>query len=107
MKHWSKRFGREVGIALILVLIFLCRVIAQAGEGPSPGTQPTAQMTLTKQATDPNTLTLDEAVSMALDNHPNIKAARERIGAQNAVLGQQMGAYYPTITLNNTYRTTI
>jgi TolC family type I secretion outer membrane protein len=64
-------------------------------------------MNLTKQATDPNSLTVDEALSLALDNHPNVKAARERIGAQEAVLGQQMGGYYPTITFNNVYRTTI
>jgi outer membrane protein TolC len=56
-------------------------------------------------AKDPNVLTLDEALQIALDNHPNLKAARERIGAQEAVLGQQMAAYYPTLNFNNLYRT--
>lgn len=50
-------------------------------------------------------LTIENAVQIGLDNHPRVKAAGERIGSQTAVLGQQMGAYYPTISLNNTYRT--
>jgi TolC family type I secretion outer membrane protein len=54
---------------------------------------------------DAKVLPLDEAIQMALDNHPAIKAAQERIGAQQAVLGQQMAAYYPTISLSNQYRT--
>ena len=40
-----------------------------------------------------------------MDNHPNLQAARERIGAQRAVVGQQMAAYYPTVSLANQYRT--
>jgi outer membrane protein TolC len=40
-----------------------------------------------------------------LDNHPRIKAANERIGSQEAVLGQQMSAYYPTVNFNNRYQT--
>jgi outer membrane protein len=51
-------------------------------------------------------LTIEDAVRIGLDNHPRIKSANERIGSQQAVLGQQMSAYYPTITLNNVYRTT-
>jgi outer membrane protein TolC len=56
-------------------------------------------------AKDPNVLTLDEAVLTALANHPNLKAARERVAAQEAVLGQQMSAYFPTVALSNLYRT--
>ena len=107
MSYWGKRLRRHVGILLTLVLAFYCPFIAQAAEGPTPAAQPAVQMNLTKQATDPNSLTVDGALSLALDNHPNVKAARERIGAQEAVLGQQMGGYYPTITFNNIYRTTI
>jgi len=40
-----------------------------------------------------------------LDNHPNLRAGRERIGAQEAVLNQQVAAYYPTINMANQYRT--
>ena len=43
---------------------------------------------------------------IGLDNHPRIKASNERVGSQQAVLGQQMSAYYPTISMNNSYRTT-
>ncbi|HET9882300.1 MAG TPA: TolC family protein [Candidatus Binatia bacterium] len=51
-------------------------------------------------------LTIEDAVRIGLENHPRIRAARARIGSQEAVLGQQMSAYYPTINFNNSYRTT-
>ena len=51
-----------------------------------------------------NVLTLDEAIQIALENHPSIRASKERIGAQEAVVGQQMAAYYPLINMNNFYR---
>src|SRR5918996_1598871 len=105
MKYWGRCSRRQAGILFTLVLAFFYPLIkAQAAETPSV-TQPDVQMTLTKQATDPNALSLDEAVLMALDNHRNVRAARERIGAQQAVLGQQMAAYYPTISMNNFYQT--
>jgi len=44
-------------------------------------------------------------VRIGLDNHPRIKSANERVGSQQAVLGQQMSAYYPTISMSNSYRT--
>jgi outer membrane protein len=50
-------------------------------------------------------LTIEDAVRIGLDNHPRIKSANERVGSQQAVLGQQMSAYYPTISLSNSYRT--
>jgi outer membrane protein len=50
-------------------------------------------------------LTIEDAVRIGLDNHPRIKAANERVGSQQAVLGQQMSAYYPTISMSNSYRT--
>lgn len=50
-------------------------------------------------------LTIEDAVRIGLENHPRIRAARERIGSQEAILGQQMSAYYPTINFNNSYRT--
>src|SRR5918996_772297 len=105
MKYWGRCSRRQAGILFTLVLAFFYPLIkAQAAETPSV-TQPDVQMTLTKQATDPNALSLDQAVLMALDNHPNVRAARERIGAQQAVLGQQMATYYPTISMNNFYQT--
>ncbi|HEY1232715.1 MAG TPA: TolC family protein [Candidatus Binatia bacterium] len=50
-------------------------------------------------------LTIEDAVRIGLENHPRIKSASERVGSQQAVLGQQMSAYYPTIIMNNSYRT--
>src|SRR5688572_13703090 len=51
-------------------------------------------------------LTIEDAVRIGLDNHPRVKSANEKIGSQQAVLGQQMSAYYPTLNLSNQYRTT-
>ncbi|MGE5218645.1 MAG: TolC family protein [Chloroflexota bacterium] len=50
-------------------------------------------------------LTIEDAVRIGLDNQPKIKSANERVGSQTAVLGQQMAAYYPTISMTNSYRT--
>jgi outer membrane protein len=50
-------------------------------------------------------LTIEDAVLIGLENHPRIKSANERIGSQAAVLGQQMSAYYPTVTFSNRYQT--
>ena len=35
-------------------------------------------------------LTIEDAVRIGLDNHPRIRSASERVGSQQAVLGQQM-----------------
>ena len=50
-------------------------------------------------------LTLEEVVRTALENHSSIKSAAFQTKAQDASLHQQMAAYYPNITLNNSYRT--
>jgi outer membrane protein TolC len=93
---------QQTWIPLALLLLILSPTLARSADSPAPGSQPSTQMALVKDA---NLLTLDEAVRIALANHPSIIAARERIGAQQAVLGQQMGAYYPTINFINQYRT--
>jgi outer membrane protein TolC len=51
------------------------------------------------------TLTISDAVRIGLENHPRIKSANERISSQQAVLGQQMASYYPTLSWSNQYRT--
>jgi len=106
MKYSGKRLRRQAGFALAVVLAFCRLLMAQAAESPAPATQPDVQMTLTKQAADAKVLALDDALLTALDNHPSLKAARERVAAQQAVLGQQVGAYYPTVSATNQYRTT-
>ncbi|MDP2603579.1 MAG: TolC family protein [Deltaproteobacteria bacterium] len=103
MTNWCKATPRQIGFWLGVLMLFYPRG-GQSADAPAPAIQ------MTRQATVPNAgqiLTLDDALLIALDNHPNLQAARERIGAQRAVLGQQMAAYYPTITLNNTYRSTL
>lgn len=52
-----------------------------------------------------NVLTLEEAVRIALENHSGIKSAEYQVRAQDAILHQQMSAYYPTLTFNNSYQT--
>jgi len=70
------------------------RLQVQAAPGAQASPAPTGKL-----------LTLEEAVRIGLDNHPRIKSANERVLSQEAILGQQMSAYYPTISLNNQYRT--
>ena len=50
-------------------------------------------------------LTIEDAVRIGLENHPRIRSSGERIGTTEAQLGQQMSAYYPTVSLANSYRT--
>jgi TolC family type I secretion outer membrane protein len=50
-------------------------------------------------------LPLDEVVRIALESHSSIKSAQYQVSAQDAVVHQQMAAYYPTISFNNSYRT--
>lgn len=102
MKHWDKNLPQRGGLLMPLVLLFFFAGKAEPADSPVQTQAPAVPLTFSKDA---NVLTLDEAVQTALDNHPNLSAGRERIGQQQAVLGQQMSAYYPTISWNNTYRT--
>jgi len=101
MTNWRKATLKHSGFWLAVIMLFYPRV-GQSADAPAPTIQ------MTRQATDPSAtqlLTLDDALLIALDNHPNLQAARERIAAQRAVVGQQMAAYYPTISLSNVYET--
>ena len=85
-----------------VMLATLFPVLSSAADSPTP-----AQLILSQTAAPQpgNVLTLDEAIQIALENHPSIKASKERIGAQEAVVGQQVAAYYPTISMTNFYQT--
>jgi outer membrane protein TolC len=101
MITWRNNTAKQIGFWLG-VLTLLNAAVGQSADAPAPAIQ------MTKQAVAPAAepvLTLDDALLIALDNHPALQAARERIAAQRAVLGQQMAAYYPTINLSNQYRT--
>ncbi|MGH7809487.1 MAG: TolC family protein [Candidatus Binatia bacterium] len=50
-------------------------------------------------------LTIEDAVQIGLANHPRMRSANERIFSQQAVVGQAMAAYYPTVSWSNVYRT--
>src|SRR5215510_11915199 len=90
-------------LELILFAVMLAALFpapSPAADSPAP-----AQLTLSQTSQPGNVLTLDEAIQIALENHPSIRASKERIGAQEAVVGQQMAAYYPLINMNSFYRT--
>src|SRR5499427_8517920 len=95
-----KRLSQLFSFAVMLTALFSILIVA--AEVPAQ-TQPQPARTGAPQAN--NILTLDEAIQIALENHPSIRASKERIGAQEAVVGQQMAAYYPLINTNNFYRT--
>ena len=91
----------KIHLWLYVAIVLCCPQGGKAAEPPAAPGQ-TGQVA----APPGKTLRLEDAVRIALENHPSIKAAQEQIGAQEAVLGQQLGAYYPTISLNNSYTTT-
>jgi outer membrane protein len=86
---------------LLLIILLLWPTLCQSADSQSPAPQLSLQLAEPKG----KVLPLDEAIQIALENHPAISAAKERIGAQAAVLGQQMASYYPTISASNFYRT--
>ena len=55
------------------------------------------------QQSELKTLTLQQAEGMALENHPGIRAASERVKVQEAVLKRAKAGYYPTAGLRGSY----
>lgn len=103
MQQWNETLGNWlVGWFLGMVLV------SHPAWGRAAEPQPPEPGKATIQVQDPDqVLTLDEAVRLALENHPRIKAADQRVGAQQAVVRQELGAYYPTISMDSSYRTTL
>lgn len=54
-------------------------------------------------ASEPKALTLQQAESIALENHPGIRAANERIKVQQASVGKAKAGFYPTVGARGTY----
>jgi TolC family type I secretion outer membrane protein len=102
MNHWFNILGQSKSFWLVLIISCVWPAGARSADSPAIVLPPGVQAA---PPTDPNLLTLDEAILIALGNHPNLRAARERVAAQQAVVGQQMSAYYPSVNLNNQYRT--
>lgn len=84
-------------LCFVLLMVFLCP--------PANGTA--AEPPVATGSSVDSVLRLEDAVRIALENHPKIRAAKEEVGAQRAVLGQELAAYYPTIRFNNFYRSTL
>ncbi len=102
MNHWKVTSKGRAGFWLTLVLVLLAPVLGFAADIPATQEKPAGPV---EEAKGQKVLNLEDAVRIALENHPRIKSAEQRVGAQRAVLGQQMAAYYPTISLSNFYRT--
>jgi len=102
MKEFKKDGLRLQVLYFLAVTWFLFPVTGQSADVLAP-----AQGTVTASAgmQQGTGLTLDEVVRTALENHSSVKSAQYQVGAQDAVLHQQMAAYYPTISFSNTYRT--
>jgi outer membrane protein TolC len=66
---------------------------------------PTAPAATSSLSPTGKLLTIQDAVQIGLANHPRIRSSSERIGSSQAQLGQQMAAYYPTVSNSNFYRT--
>jgi len=89
-------------LELILFAVMLAVLIpapSPAADSPAP-----AQLTLSQTSQPGNVLTLDEAIQIALENHPSIRASKERIDTQQAVVGQQMATYYPLVNMTNGFQ---
>ena len=104
MKRWTKRLPDQACFHLAAFLLFAFPAGTMAGEAAVPPAEKPAAQTPALPAD--KALKLEDAVRTALENHPRIRAAKEKVGAQQAVLGQQFAAYYPTVSLGNSYRTT-
>ena len=55
------------------------------------------------QQAEPKMLTLQQAESIALENHPGIRGADERIKVQEASVEKARAGYYPTLGAKGTY----
>lgn len=87
----------------LAVILFLCPIKAWPADTPSSAAGGAANA---PGGTQPGTgLSLEEVVRIALENHSSVKSAEYQIGAQDAVLHQQMAQYYPSVNFNNSYRT--
>src|SRR5262245_7314939 len=88
-------------ILFAVMLAALFPVPSRAADSPAPTQLMLSQTAAPQQA---SVLTLDEALQIALENHPSIKASKERIDTQQAVVGQQMAAYYPLVNMTNGFQ---
>ena len=91
------------------IALFLFPVLSGAEDPPPTKPEILFEISASKAAQESagKVLTIEQAVRIALDNQPRIRAAQERVKAQQAVVGQAKSAYYPSITFSNTYRSSL
>jgi outer membrane protein TolC len=95
-----KRAGLRLhSLCFLAVLLFGFPITAKPADSPAQGVIGVPSATQAAKL-----LTLDEAVRITLENHSSVKSAQFQIKAQDAVVHQQMAAYYPTVNFNNSYR---
>src|ERR1041385_6802559 len=87
--------------ALLVFTALRVSIYAADAPAPQPPVVPPSRPVVVPPPNAGPVLTLDQAVANGLEYHPSIKQAFERIGAQAAVVRQQLAAYYPTINLNS------
>ena len=80
--------GRNNVIAVLATGVFMLLGMVPAAHG---------------QQSEPEVLTLEQAERMALENHPGVRAANERIKVQEAVLERAKAGYYPTAGVRGSY----
>ena len=97
----ATRIASALISALLVFTALRVSIYAADAPSPQPPAVPPSRPVVVPPPNAGPVLTLDQAVANGLEYHPSIKQAFERIGAQAAVVRQQLAAYYPTITLNN------
>jgi outer membrane protein len=103
MRQFNGNGLRLQWVLLSAVILFLLPMTAKPADTPGVATQGSVSAQPAAQPGKP--LTLDEVVRIALENHSSVKSAQFQIKAQDAVVHQQMAAYYPTVNFNNSWRT--
>jgi len=102
MRQFKGNGLRLQGVLLSAVILFLLPMTAKPAD--TPGVAAQGPVSVPPAAEPGKPLTLDEVVHIALENHSSVKSAQFQIRAQDAVVHQQMAAYYPTVNFNNSYR---
>jgi outer membrane protein len=102
MKEFKRDKLRLQVFYFLAVTLFLFPVTGQSADVSAPAQGAVTASGGMQQGTG---LTLDQVVRTALENHSSVKSAQFQIKAQDAVVHQQMAAYYPTVNFNNSYRT--
>lgn len=108
MINWQKKSRTAfMSLALALLLFPLTgRAQGQSQSHPDSHDGGASIARIANIAAEDSVLTLGDAVLLALKHQPRLRAARERVKAQGAVVGQALSAYYPTVNWNSSFSST-